>query len=228
MPRLDIWLVEEGKFTSRQAAKRAIKEGYVTVDGVVAKPSKHVDGTEDIVISDYTIGYPQGYKKLERIQLLLQGSIISPGGIALDIGSSAGGFLTYLAQRDAKVTGIEVSEEFRPQLVEIAERYENVSLLIADAFDIDPEIICDKMGLDLLLIDVTTDPDGTLKLVEQYSPLLKDFGLLVCAFKSRLDDEMRSNVVDKLKVDYDILHIVEMDSSLQEFHVIASRRYVFN
>ncbi|MCK5389335.1 MAG: TlyA family RNA methyltransferase, partial [Candidatus Thorarchaeota archaeon] len=31
MPRLDVWLVENGHSSSRQVAKRAIKEGLVTV-----------------------------------------------------------------------------------------------------------------------------------------------------------------------------------------------------
>ncbi|MFW9918172.1 MAG: S4 domain-containing protein [Candidatus Thorarchaeota archaeon] len=228
VPRLDIWLVEDGRFSSRQAAKRAIKEGHVTVDGRVAKPSKYVDGTEDIVVSEDAIDLPHGYRKLERIELILGRDLISQGGIALDIGSSAGGFLSYLATRQVMVTGIEVSDEFRPHLTEIVRRYENVSVLIADAFEIDPEIVCAKGALDLLLIDVTTDPDGTLKLVERYTPLLKDSGILVCAMKSRLNEEMRTQVTTELGTDFDILHTVEMDDSLQEFHVIASRRYVFN
>lgn len=228
MPRLDVWLVDEGRFASRQAAKRAIKEGHVTVDGRMAKPSTQVDGTEDIVISEKAIDVPHGYRKLERIELLLGRELVSQGGKALDIGSSAGGFLSYLAARQVMVTGIEVSDEFRARLIDIVDQYENASLLLADAFEIDPEIICDRGGLDLLLIDVTTDPDGSLKLIERYSSLLKEAGLLVCAMKSRISEEMRAEVTHRLQADFDILHIVEMDSMKQEFHVIATRRYVFN
>jgi len=51
VPRLDVWLVEEGLFSSRQAAKRAIKDGLVSVNGIQVKPSKQVSGQEEIVVS---------------------------------------------------------------------------------------------------------------------------------------------------------------------------------
>ena len=200
----------------------------ISLDGKTVKPSKQVDGTEEIVISDSTVDMPKGYRKLEEIELLLVGNLVSPGGKALDIGSSAGGFLSYLAERQASVVGIEVSDEFRTHLTEIVEQYENVSVLMADAFEIDPEVVCSKGELDLLLIDVTTDPEGTLKLIQRYAPLLKNSGLLVCAIKSHLSDEMKTQFTDHIGDEFDILHIIEMDRKLQEFHVVASRRYVFN
>jgi len=67
MPRLDVWLVENGHFSSRQVAKRAIKEGMVTINGTQCKPSKQVSGKEDIKISSDFVDMPMGYHKLKEI-----------------------------------------------------------------------------------------------------------------------------------------------------------------
>ncbi len=228
MPRLDVWLTQEGLFSSRQAAKRAIKEGHVTVNGAIVKSSKQVDGTEEIVVDEEAVDHPYGFRKLQELDAILDGNLINMKDKVLDIGSSAGGFLQYLGKNGAVATGIEVSEEFLPQLTGIVKQYDNVSLIIADAFEIDPEVVCGLKELDVLLVDVTTDPEGTLLLVNRFMPLLKDSGLLVCAFKSRPVEELIERITSTLKPDFDILHIVELDKSRQEFHVIASRRYVFN
>ena len=103
MPRLDVWLVENGHFSSRQVAKRAIKEGMVTIDGKPCKPSKKVSGDEDIRVSPDYADKPMGYHKLKEIDELLGGKLVTLPCIALDIGSSAGGFLAYLNDKGAKL-----------------------------------------------------------------------------------------------------------------------------
>ncbi|UCH03848.1 MAG: cell division protein FtsJ, partial [Candidatus Thorarchaeota archaeon] len=96
MSRLDIWLVEQGHFSSRQAAKRAIRAGHVKVNGELAKPSKQIRGSESVTVSKESLDTPVGYMKLKRIDDSI-GNVVTSATLALDIGSSAGGFLRYLA-----------------------------------------------------------------------------------------------------------------------------------
>ena len=84
MARLDVWLIENGYFSSRQVAKRAIKEGLVTVDGQLCKPSKQVSGREEIIISPESVDMPMGYHKLKQIDELLEGNLVMKPCIALD------------------------------------------------------------------------------------------------------------------------------------------------
>ncbi len=223
MPRLDVWLVKEGHFSSRQIAQRAIKEGYVTVNGIVVKASKNVDGSECITISEKAINIPFGYRKLEKIDQLLGGVLVESGFKAVDIGTSAGGFLQYLIEKGVMVTGIEVSDEFIPHLSKILADSNNAVLVIADAFRIDPQMISERQGLDLLLIDVTTELEGTLNLIRRFTERLKERGTLICAFKTRLTDDIRGVIERTLEKSFDILHFVELEQFRKEFHLVAKR-----
>ncbi len=224
MPRLDQWLVETGKFSSRQAAKRAIKEGHVLVNGNVTKPSKQVTGNESITISEKSSSHPIGYSKLKKLDGMLDG-LVTPGMHALDIGSSAGGFLIYLASKGVKVTAIEVSDTFRDTLRMLVESYPDTSLIMGDAFSVDPFIISGEQELDLLLIDVTTDSTGTFKLIERFSVLLKPGGHLIAAFKMKPHipsiNELRmlAKEIGFTKVQDFIL-----DKNRQELHIVAVRQ----
>jgi len=224
LPRLDIWLVEEGFFTSRQAAKRAIKEGLVTVNGVPVKPSKKITGKEDVIVSSLASDLPQGYEKLKQIDDFLGGILASDNTFALDIGSSAGGFLFYLDEKGARSIGIEVSMTFARKLRKIVDSSENLSLIVDDAFTIALEEVCDFGELDLLLIDVTTEPEGTLQLIRRFTPLLKQEGRLIAAFKSKIDDDEIASIRQGiLAADYTDIQTIVLDSSRQEFHLIAIR-----
>jgi len=222
MPRLDVWLIEQRKFTSRQAAKRAIKAGHVTVNGKLAKPSTQVKGTEIVIISSDASDFPIGYEKLKQLDELSGFDIVEPGNLVLDIGSSAGGFLCYLAEKQASAIGIEISKEFEEKLKAVVNKHENLSLIIGDAFFIDPIDICPENELDLLLIDVTTDVSGTISLIERFSPLLKENGKLVAAFKIK---EIKPDVLNKISsLSYTKIETITLDKSRQELHLIAFRQ----
>lgn len=224
MPRLDIWLVEEGYFSSRQSAKRAIKEGLVTVDGNPVKPSKQISGKEEVVVSNLASDLPQGYEKLKRIDEFLGSTLVSATTFALDIGSSAGGFLFYLREKGARAIGIEISTDFVDRLRSISDSSEGISLIVGDAFTVPLDDICNIGELDLLLIDVTTEPQSTLQLISRFTPLLKKGGKLVAAFKSRLDDSEITSVRDVvLGVGYENIQTIALNSARQEFHLIAIR-----
>ena len=224
MARLDVWLVENGHFSSRQVAKRAIKEGMVTVNGTKCKPSKNVNGKEDIKISSDYVDMPMGYHKLKEIDELLEVNLVTLPCIALDIGSSAGGFLAYLNDKGATAIGIEVAHRFSEDLTKLAKSHSRISVIFDDAFTIDSTIIVDEGGLDLLLIDVTTEIDGTLNLISRFSGLLKKGGRLVAAFKT----DNRSIVLQLLEsvkgFGFEDIQSIYLDSSRQEVHITGCYR----
>ena len=222
MTRLDVWLVEEGKFSSRQAAKRAIKAGHVTVDEQLAKPSTQVKGNETIEISQDAFDLPIGYSKLRKLEEKAEFTLVASGDLVLDIGSSAGGFLIYLAGKGATAIGIEVSKTFEKKLQAIAEENPSVSLVIGDAFFINPLDICAEKELDLLLIDVTTTPDGTISLIKRFTPLLKNDGKLIVALKVKNIEPHFLNEISLLG--YTETKIIRLDSMRQELHLLAFRQ----
>lgn len=224
MARLDVWLVENGHFSSRQVAKRAIKEGMVTVDGKLYKPSKQVSGKEDIKVSLDYADMPMGYHKLKQIDDLLEGNLVSLPCIALDIGSSAGGFLAYLNDKGATVIGIEVARRFSKDLTRIVESHPRVSVIFDDAFTIDPTIIVEEGGLDLLLVDVTTEIDGTLTLISRFSGLLRKGGRLIAAFKTGNQDIVLQLLESITNIGFIELQSFNLDDSRQEAHIIGCNK----
>ncbi len=223
MPRLDIWLTQTGQVPSRQVAKRIIKEGHVTIDGKIAKPSTFVKGTENIVLSDDISLYPIGYNKLKAIDTMLGGNLISADDVVLDIGSSAGGFLQYLLEKGAHIIGIEVSETFFEILKEIERNNKGITMLFEDAFTIETTKICKFEELDLVIIDVTTDLSGTTKLIEKYIPLLKHGGQVIAAFKT----DKESDVHTQIQSFSDRLinrQVININQERQEIHLVAIRQ----
>jgi 23S rRNA (cytidine1920-2'-O)/16S rRNA (cytidine1409-2'-O)-methyltransferase len=224
MARLDVWLVESGQFSSRQVAKRAIKEGMVTVDGIQCKPSKHVSGKEDIKVSAEYADMPMGYHKLKQIDDLLESNLVTLPCIALDIGSSAGGFLAYLNDKGATAIGIEVARRFSKDLTRIAESHPLVSIIFDDAFTIDPTVIVDEGELDLLLVDVTTEIDGTLNLISRFSSLLKTGGRLVAAFKTDNHDIVLQLLDSVSDFGFDDVQSIYLGGARQETHITGYYR----
>ena len=225
MPRLDLWLVETGRFSSRQAAKRAIKDGLVLVNEKKCKPSKQVSETDVIEIISDDADFPLGYRKLKEIDEKLDGKLIDSPCLALDIGSSAGGFLAYLAKKGVKAVGIEVSKRFIKDLHTLVEEHPLISVIFTDAFEMDPTIITDPRNLDVLLVDVTTEPEGTLKLIERFTTLLKKEGWMVAAFKSNHDDIDTLKTLKKTisQLGYEKIQERSRDKARQEVHIVALR-----
>ncbi len=222
MPRLDVWLVEKGQFSSRQAAKRAIKEGLVIVNGQECKPSTQVSEKDKIELLSAEANAPQGFQKLKKLDEWLENNLFCNDGIALDIGSSAGGFLTYSAGKASTVVGIEVSERFADELNIIVEKYPNTSVIFADAFNLNPLEVADIGRLDLLLIDVTTEPDGTLKLIEKFTPLLKKGGRMLAAFKLHHKSETLAFLKNSIsQLGYAKIQEITLDITRKEVHITA-------
>ncbi|NLW16130.1 MAG: TlyA family RNA methyltransferase [Firmicutes bacterium] len=100
--RLDIMLVQQGFFDSRQRAQGAIMAGLVRVDGKrIDKPGTRVPPDADIQVEGQEHPYvSRGGLKLERAIKELG---FDPGGkVIIDIGASTGGFTDCALQHGAK------------------------------------------------------------------------------------------------------------------------------
>jgi 23S rRNA (cytidine1920-2'-O)/16S rRNA (cytidine1409-2'-O)-methyltransferase len=106
--RLDIFLVEQGFFPSREQAQRAIMAGEVRVgDEVIDKASVTVMNGAAVSVQAQSRYVGRGGLKLEGA--LEHFGITVAGTIALDIGASTGGFTDCLLQAGAaKVYAIDV------------------------------------------------------------------------------------------------------------------------
>jgi len=98
--RLDSYLVESGFFESRTKAVDAIKRGKVFINKKVAKPSSICDSSSDIYIEKEKFYVSRGAQKLEFF--LDDYSLPIKDKIALDIGSSTGGFSQILLEGEVK------------------------------------------------------------------------------------------------------------------------------
>ncbi len=95
--RLDAMLTQKGYCKSRTKAAEAIREGKVKIDGrIVDKPSCRVSGGETVQIDSDGFYVSRSAMKLKRY--LESFPIEIEGAVALDIGSSTGGFTQVLLE----------------------------------------------------------------------------------------------------------------------------------
>jgi 23S rRNA (cytidine1920-2'-O)/16S rRNA (cytidine1409-2'-O)-methyltransferase len=108
--RLDKYLVEEGYFESRNRANDAIKAGKVKVDGKVAKASTKIDENSSVDVEDEKFYVSRAARKLENF--LVDHPVEIKGKIALDIGSSTGGFAQILLENNvATLSCVDVGKD---------------------------------------------------------------------------------------------------------------------
>ena len=102
--RVDVFLAATGRAKSREAAKRLIEAGRVSIDGAaVAKASENVDETAEhrVTIAETDEFVSRGGLKLEAA--LDAFKIDVTGMRAADIGASTGGFTDCLLRRGASL-----------------------------------------------------------------------------------------------------------------------------
>lgn len=178
--RLDAYLVDMGHFKSRGRAKTAILAGNVKVNGTaVTKASRDVS-TDDIIEVNEGLDQPQGYFKLKLIQE--ESGILKPGDKVLDLGSSAGGFLLFASEIAGYVKGVEFSKDFRSELGKIAYEKENVEIIFGDVFTV-PLNSLSKEPVDVILSDMTLEPEDSIKALSRVLPLLKTGGKMLQIIK---------------------------------------------
>ena len=106
--RLDNYLVEKGFVESRNKAQALVKEGLILVNEKVAKKSSYkVEEGNNVKVQDHKSYVSRAAFKLDAF--LEELGLDVSDKIALDIGSSTGGFTQVLLERDvAEVSAVDV------------------------------------------------------------------------------------------------------------------------
>lgn len=228
MGRLDTFLVKNNLIPTRSRAKRAILYGLIKVNGkIIRKPASSVKKSDKVEILNELATKSVGYWKLQAILNSIDLELFKSTDRVLDLGSSAGGFLEFVAKRCQKVYGVEISDEFAPQLYQLKQKYPNISVQITDAFKLDPQIIPDFGQIDTILIDLTLDPSDSIKILEKFLPSLNPQGYVLMAIK--LGDispkECKKNVKNSFEIlNLNILRILDIDPEKKELHFIAQKQ----
>ncbi|KKG16747.1 cell division protein FtsJ [Methanosarcina sp. 2.H.T.1A.6] len=216
--RLDSYLVDMGHFKSRGRAKTAIHEGNVKVNGtVVTKVSRDVS-IDDVIEVAEGLDQPQGYFKLRFIQE--ESGVLKPEDRVLDLGSSAGGFLLFASEIVDHIKGIEFSRDFRSELGKIAYERENVEVIFGDVFTIPLKELSEE-PVDVILSDMTLEPENSIKALARVLPLLKEGGRLLQVIKTGKKKNPRP-VLSKIEnLGLEIQQVI--NSEKQEVYVVARK-----
>ena len=171
--RLDNYLVENKIVESRTKAQAIIKEGLVTVNVVVVKKSSFKVSSEDSV----TVGEYKAYvsRSAHKLALFLEELALNvKGRIALDIGSSTGGFTQVLLENGvAEVSAVDVGkEQLHKSLLEDSRVYSYESCDIRK-FESDKEfnlVVSDVSFISLLYILDDVDRLATSAIILLFKP----------------------------------------------------------
>ena len=111
MIRLDNYLVQEKLAQSRNKAQSLIKEGFVSVNGkIVLKSSFKLENSDEVFVKEHKEYVSRSAFKLSAF--LDELKIDIKDKVALDIGSSTGGFTQVLLEYGAsEVTCVDVGKE---------------------------------------------------------------------------------------------------------------------
>jgi len=109
--RLDRYLVDNEIVDSRTKAQNIIKKSLVSVNGVIVKkPSYSLAESDEVIIAEYKNYVSRSAHKLAYF--LEELSLDISDAIALDIGSSTGGFTQVLLENNVKeVSAVDVGKE---------------------------------------------------------------------------------------------------------------------
>ena len=216
--RLDAYLVEIGHFKSRGRAKTAVLDGNVKVNGtVVTKVSRDVSIDDTIEVVE-GLDMPQGYFKLKHVQE--ESGILKPGDKVLDLGSSAGGFLLFASEIADHVKGIEFSRDFRSELGKIAYEKKNVEVIFGDVFTIPLKELSEE-PVDVILSDMTLEPEDSIKALSRVLPLLKEGGKLLQVIKIPKKKNPKPILSKIENLGLEIQQVVS--SEKQEIYVVAKK-----
>ena len=208
MQRLDKYLVQNNHFESRNRAIDAIKRGKVFVDGKLAKPSTKCDENSTIDINSEKFYVSRASKKLELF--LEEYPIDLKDKIALDIGSSTGGFVQILLEKGVEsVSAVDVgSNQLHYSLrenpkVKIFEEMDIREFQTNRTFDI---VTCDVSFISILKIIEDINRLSTLDMILLFKPQFE------VGRKAKRDS--RGVVVDKEAIDDSILRFETKTSDL--------------
>ncbi|MGZ4906435.1 MAG: S4 domain-containing protein [Halobacteriota archaeon] len=222
--RLDVALVERKLVSSRSRAQRAIRLGLVVVNGrVINKPSFQVKPRDGLAVAS-TADKPSGYWKLMQVQNAC--TLINAGDTVLDIGSSAGGFMLYALERANSVYAVEFNADLKRALDLIARQHPGkITVLQADAFTYDFHRLAGFF--DVILNDVTAEPEASLRLLARCSIALKCGGRVLQVLKGKLSEEAKDRFKSSVEdMGFDILCI--LPSPKDELFIVGKKKRSVN
>ncbi len=219
MTRLDVALVNRKLISSRTRAQRAIRLGFVIVNGqAVNKPSFQVT-PNDMLIVDVIADKPRGFWKLQQIQNAC--TVSEAGDIVLDIGASAGGFMLYALQQAGRVYALEFSASLIYGLNQIAHQYPGtVIILHADSFTYDFGRFAGYF--DVILNDVTAEPEASLRLLARCAIALKAGGRVLQVFKGKMSEAAVNSFKESIE-DTGFKILCSLTSQRNELFIIAEK-----
>lgn len=180
--RLDVLLVEQGFFYSRENAKRHIMAGIILVDNMpVDKPGTKVYIDSELRIKGKTMPYVGrgGYKlekALESFDIDLNNSVM------MDIGASTGGFTDCALQKGAKkVFAVDVGTNQLDWKLRSDCRVVNMEKTNIK------EVTLERIGEKVDFISTDISFISVLKIIPAVNLILKDDGNLVILIKPQFE-----------------------------------------
>lgn len=195
MERLDVFLVNNNYFSSREKASLAIKKGLIEVDGkVVTKPSFPTPEEAKINVTEVMLKYVSwGGMKLERA--IEYFNLDFTDKIVLDIGASTGGFTDCSLQHGAKeVYSVDVGSNQLDSKLRTDFRvhsYENTNIC-----DFETDVKFDYLVMDVSFVSIT-------KIIPSLLKFLDENNKLICLFKPQFEVgkiKMKNGVIKDPKI----------------------------
>ena len=180
--RLDVMMVNRGLAESREKAKAIIMSGIVYVDNIKEdKAGSTFDEKAQIEVRGNTLKYvSRGGLKLEKAMDCFGVSLA--GKVAMDVGSSTGGFTDCMLQNGAvKVYSVDVGHGQLAWKLRNDERgvcMEKTNIRYVTPYDIEDRI--EFASIDVSFISLT-------KVLPPVKELLTDDGEIVCLIKPQFE-----------------------------------------
>ena len=206
--RLDIFLVKQWFFESRNQAQEAILRWDITVNGeIVKKFSFKINGNENIQIKNSN--FPRWYFKLQFIHNYIKENlkidIFEKNSLnILDLGTSRWGFFMYAAQYANLIYGIEISTQFKENLKNLENSLNKkgikCKIFFEDIFKFNFQNF-DSIKFDIILADLTLEPLVSLKWISKFIEFLQSNWKIIWIHKGlTLNLNEISNYIYPLKI----------------------------
>ena len=182
--RLDAYLVAVGTASGREKAKEIIEAGYVSVNGtIVTKASRRITPADAVVCAAPTQKYVgRGGYKLERA--IEAASLTLTDAIAMDVGSSTGGFTDCMLQNGAaRVYAVDVGhDQLHPTL------RANPRVVVLEGTDIRSEALATTVAAEsVTFCSVDVSFVSLSNVLPAILPYLAQNATLVCLIKPQFE-----------------------------------------
>ena len=218
--RLDVLLVKRNLAESREKAKAVIMSGIVYVDGQKEdKAGSMFDETANVEVRGTTLKYvSRGGLKLEKAMDCFGVSLA--GKVAMDVGSSTGGFTDCMLQNGAKyVYAIDVGTNQLAWSLRQDERVcsmEKTNIRYVTPDDIGE--LVDFVSIDVAFISLT-------KVLEPVKALMKENAQIVCLIKPQFEAGReqvgKKGVVREPRVHEEVIQMVMNYALSLGFHILG-------